>query len=309
MAPTRIHFVGYHPITSVQARAVQVLGSALERALGEEIDFRFDPDIGELGHKAFELLELVENGTFDMCYFYSSYLTERVPELGLFELPFQISGREAAYDMLDGALGQTLGNAIAQKTGYRLMASWDNGIRHLSNARHTIRTPADCQGLKIRTARNAVHQAAFGALGFEPMFVDVKDLGRAAETGEIDAQENPLTNIVNYGLERYHRFITLTGHLFGISAVLVNAKAYAAWPERVREALETAMPEANAAQRRFATEIDAECTTRLTRAGAEITALSDDEHAAFAEAVAPVVAAERKTFDPALLAAFDAGRS
>ncbi len=309
MTPTKIHFVGYHPTTSVQARAVEVLRSELKRELGDAVEFKFDPDIGELGYKAFEILDLLEAGDFDICYFYSSYLTERVSELGLFELPFQISGRKAGYSLLDGEIGEALAGAIAAKTGYRLLAYWDNGIRHLSNGRHTIRTPADCASLKMRTARNQIHQDAFRAIGFEPIFIDVKDLGEAAKSGSIDAQENPLTNIVNYGLERYHRFITPTGHLFGISAVLANAKAYDSWPDSVHQALNRAMVEATAAQRRFATEIDDECTKRLTSVGTEITTLSDDERAAFAEAVGPVVEAERAKFDASLLAAFDSGRS
>jgi len=308
MKPTTIRFVGYHPPSSVQARAVEVLREGLAREPGDAVRFRFDPDIGALGHKAVDILDMVEDGRFDLCYFYSSYMADRVPELGLFELPFQISGRDAAYGMLDGELGRALAAAVAAGTGYRLIAYWDNGIRHLSNARRAIRRPEDCRGLVIRTARNEVHQAAFARLGFEPVFVDVKDLGEAAASGRIDAQENPLTNIVNYGLERYHRHITLTGHLFGISAVLANARAYEAWPEEVRAGLERAMVEATAAERRLSREVDDECAARLAAAGAEITPLTDAERAAFAEAVEPVVAAEREKFDPALLDLFDRGR-
>jgi len=308
MARTRLHFVGYHPAHSVQARAVDVLAGGLARRLGDEIEFRFDPDIGDLGHKAFELLDMVESGRFDLCYFYSSYLADRVPELGLFELPFQISGREAAYALLDGDVGHRITASIAANTGYRLLACWDNGIRHISNARHAIRRPADCRGLSMRTARNDIHQAAFRALGFEPLFLDVKELGEAARTGRIDAQENPLTNIRNYGLQRYHRHITLTGHLFGISAVLANASAHASWPRAVRDALDAAMIEATAAERRFAAEEDAICTEQLTAGGTVITPLSDLERACFADAVRPVVEAERAKFEPQLLAAFDAGR-
>lgn len=308
MAATRIHFAGYHPETSVQARAVEVLRAGIGRAGGGDVDFRFTPDIGTTGRKAYELLDLVEAGEIDLCYFYSSYLNERVPELGLFELPFQVGGRERAYALLDGVLGERIAASIAANTGYRLLAYWDNGIRHISNGRHVIQAPGDCTGLKIRTARNRVHQAAFRALGFEPVFIDVKELGRAAASGAIDAQENPLTNIRNYGLQKYHRFITLTGHLFGISAVLVNARAYASWPEAVRTAVAEAMPEATAAQRRFAAEEDAICTDELTAAGTEITALTADERARFADAVATVVEAERAKFDAGLLAGFDAGR-
>jgi TRAP-type C4-dicarboxylate transport system substrate-binding protein len=309
MAPIKIHFVGYHPETSVQARAVRIMEDHLKSYLGDEIDFRFDPDIGLLGGKAVDLLDKVETGEFDLCYFYSSYLTERVPELGLFELPFQISDRQSAYEMLDGDLGSVLGAAIKKNTGYRLLASWDNGIRHLSNGCHTIRTPADCNGLKIRTARNKIHQAAFSSMGFDPIFIDVKDLKTAAANGTIDAQENPLTNIVNYGLEDHHPYVTLTGHLFGISAVLANAKAYDAWPTKVRIAIEHALSHATAAQRKFAEEIDETCSLHLMSKGIEITELTNDEQASFSDAVNPIVQTARKLFDEDLLAVFDATRS
>ena len=35
-------------------------------------------------------------------------------------------------------------------------------------------------------------------MGFSPVTIDVKDLVRAVETHEVDAQENPLTNTVNF---------------------------------------------------------------------------------------------------------------
>ena len=44
---------------------------------------------------------------------------------------------------------------IAGATGFRVLGFWDNGFRHISNARRPIRTPADCAGLRIRTVNNA----------------------------------------------------------------------------------------------------------------------------------------------------------
>ena len=56
MSGTRIHFVGYHPKTSVQSRAMAVLADRLDRGLGDGVAFHFDSDIGDLGHKANDLL-------------------------------------------------------------------------------------------------------------------------------------------------------------------------------------------------------------------------------------------------------------
>ena len=57
---------------------------------GDDVDFKFVSDVGDLGYNAIDLLNLVEDGQIDCCYFFSSYLTERVNELNIFEIPFQI---------------------------------------------------------------------------------------------------------------------------------------------------------------------------------------------------------------------------
>lgn len=304
MSSTKIHFVGYHPKTSVQSRAMAVLAQRLDQELGDRVAFRFDSDIGELGHKANDLLRMVEAGDFDGCYFYSSYLTGRVPELGLFELPFEIGSRERFYALLDGALGRRVAASVVANTGYRVLGYWDNGIRHLSNRLHPIHTPADCKGLKIRTAFNEFHQAAFRAMGFEPKAIDVKDLPAAVADGTVDAQENPLTNMINYKVQAYHPHITLTSHLFGVSAVLVNAAKYDAWPETVQRGFAAALSEATVAQRAYAAQDDVTCMKTLTDDGARIVGLSEAERGQFVAAVAEVVAAEKKRFDPELLRLF-----
>lgn len=306
MSSTDIHFVGYHPKTSVQSRAMTVLAEAIKREAGDSISFRFDSDIGDLGHKANDLLRMVEAGDFDGCYFYSSYLTGRVPELGLFELPFEIGGRKRFYALLDGELGRRVANSVAANTGYRVLAYWDNGIRHISNRVRPIHSPADCDGLKIRTAFNEFHQAAFRALGFEPTPIDVKDLPAAVADGTVDAQENPLTNIINYQVQAHHPHITLTSHLFGVSAVLVNAEKYEAWPEEVRQALSAGLVQATVAQRAYAADDDVACMKTLQNDGARIVSLTEAERRLFIEAVADVVAAEKQRFDEELLALFSA---
>ena len=61
------------------------------------------------------------------------------------------------------------------------------------------------------------------------MAIDVRDLPDAVASGKVDAQENPLTNIYNFGLHKTHRTITLTGHLLGVALVLFNREAVEGW--------------------------------------------------------------------------------
>ena len=213
---------------------------------------------------------MVESGELDGCYFASSYLAARVPALGMFDQPFQAGAREATFAGLDGDSGVSLADAIAAATPFRVLGFWDNGIRHISNAVRPIRTPADCVGLRLRTLDNAQHQAAFRRLGFSPMFVDVADLPRAVAEHTVDAQENPLTNMVNFGLHAHHRHVSLTGHLLGIALLLVNRVRCDAMPAETRAVLTGAARESAAVQRSLAAAEDAACMKVLAEAGVAV---------------------------------------
>ena len=86
---------------------------------------------------------------------------------------------------------------------------------------------------------------AFESLGFATKFVDVKNLKNAIIQNEIDTQENPLTNIINYGIEKYHKYITLSSHLYGTSILLCNKKKYYSWDKQFQDNLITLIKESN----------------------------------------------------------------
>ena len=242
---------------------------------GDDIDFKFVSDVGDLGYKAIDLLSLVEDGQIDCCYFFSSYLTERVNELNIFEIPFQISSREMVYNLLDGEIGEYLSNKVELKTGYKVIGWWDNGIRHLSSNKKNIKSIDDCKNLIIRIAKNSMHKMAFESLGFTTKFVDVKNLKNAIIQNDIDTQENPLTNIINYGIEKYHKYITLSSHLYGTSILLCNKKKYYSWDKLFRDNLNNLTKRATAYQRQLAIDEDAKCMKYLKMNGAEIIELDD----------------------------------
>jgi TRAP-type C4-dicarboxylate transport system substrate-binding protein len=116
------------------------------------------------------------------------------------------------------------------------------------------------------------------------------------QSGRIEAQENPLTTLYNFGLHIYHRHITLTGHLFGVAVVLCHQASYTAWPAEVQQALTEAVAEATSVQRRLAMEADDEVLARLHPAHNEVVRLTDAARALFVEAVTPLVDEQRQVF-------------
>ncbi|RMF39535.1 MAG: TRAP transporter substrate-binding protein, partial [Alphaproteobacteria bacterium] len=302
---TQIAFGGYQGDRSVHTRAARILCTAIEREAGDAVEVRFVQNITEQGRKAADLLSMTEGGELTGCYFSSSYLTARVPELGLFDQHFVVPDRRQAYAVLDGALGAWLAREVERRTGFAVLGYWDNGLRNISCAARAIRRPEDCRGLKIRTLANEDHQRVFRALGSEPIRIDVRDLPEAVASGRVDAQENPLTNIYNFGLHRTHRHITMTRHLLGVAPVLFNREQVAAWPPALRQAVDRAVAEATAAQRRMAEEDDTICAEAMRAEGVELIELTDAERDAFREATRATVDAMRSRFDPELVAMFE----
>ncbi len=264
---TVLRFAGYQPARSVHTRALHALRDSVA---GGDLEIVVTDSILADGRKAADLLGMVENGELDGCYFASSYLAGRVPALGVFDLPFQAGTREEVFAGLDGDAGAALAEKVSAATGYRVLAWWDNGIRHISNAVRPIRAPADCVGLRLRTLDNARHQAAFRRLGFQPVFVDVADLPRAVAERTVDAQENPLTNLVNFNIQLYHPYVGLTGHLLGIALLLVNRARYDALPVGLRRSLVAAARESEAVQRALAIAEDGACLRLLEDAGVSV---------------------------------------
>lgn len=299
-----LKFGGYQGPNSVHTRGGKALAKAVEEETGGKIRLVFDENIVSRGHKAADLLSLTESGELDGCYFSSSYLAKRVPELGLFDQHFVVPDRRRAYALLDGALGDRLRTEVANATGYEVLGYWDNGLRHISS-KTSIRSVADCNGLKIRTLANEAHQRVFRALGFEPQSIDVRDLPDAVVTGKVDAQENPLTNILNFELHETHRHILLTRHLLGVALVLFNAERMKSLDSELRAGLQRAVDRATGEQRRFAEEDDRICSAEMRRQGVELVELDDATRAAFAAAARPEVDETRKAFSPELRDLFD----
>ena len=295
-----IRMGGYQGAASINTRGAERFGEALHRELGDRVRFELVPDVLALGRKSGDLPDMVENGELTACYISTVRFAPTVQELKILELPFIVPDRERAMRALDGSLGAVFTQRMHERTAFRVLGFWDNGFRHVTNKVRTIRSPGDCKGLRIRTQISDLHVEALAALGFEPIPVDIKEFVEQIRSDRFQAQENPLTNTFNFGVHRLHRYITLTGHLFGASAFVCNAEAYKAWPSSIREAVDRAASEATSYQRMLAAQEDNEVLTQIDPPENEVVHLTSSEREAFVRAVEPVLARHRKTLDAKL---------
>jgi TRAP-type C4-dicarboxylate transport system substrate-binding protein len=299
--PIQIRMGGYGPPTTGFSRALVLIGERLTRQFGDRVDVKHVFNIMDLGYRAEDILWLVEHGLLTLGYQSSSYLTDRVPELGFVDLPFLFDSTERARAAIDGALGRTLAQAIEAKASYRILGWFENGFRHISNRLRAVRTPTDLAGMRIRVLPSRIQARTFELLGATPLIMDLTEAIAAIKAGEIDAQENPLTNTVTYGVHKFHRYHTLSHHFYVSRPIFVHRGAFDGWPRDLQEATRVAVADAVAFQRALHEHEEDEAAKAIVAGDGEIVELNAAQHALFAKAVQPLLRDARQQYGDALL--------
>jgi len=294
--PIQIRMGGYGPPTTGFSKSLKFIGDKLQAEFGDRVDIKYVWNIMDLGFKAEDILWLVEHGLLTLGYQSSSYLTDRVPELGFVDLPFLFANNAEARAAMDGELGAFLVRKTEERINYRILGWFENGFRHISNRLRPVHLPADLKGMKIRVLPSEIQRRTFDLLGAVAMRMDLTEAIAMIKAGTLDAQENPLANTVTYGVHKFHKFHTLTSHFYISRPIFLHRTAFDAWPEDLKRAMQKAVKEAVEFQRKLAVEEHAQSRQAIEDAGCEIVELSPEEHAAFVAAVQPLLADARKMY-------------
>jgi TRAP-type C4-dicarboxylate transport system substrate-binding protein len=186
-----------------------------------------------------------------------------------------------------------LASRIEQRTNFRILGFFENGFRHISNSVRPVPSPAELAGLRIRVLPSKVQARTFELLGAVPMRLDLTEVIPGIKTGTIDAQENPLSNTVTYGIHKLHRFHTLSNHFYISRPIFLYRKAFDSWPADLQEAMRSAVTAAIAFQRDVHVGEEEDAHRAIMAEGCEIVAVTPDAHRTFAAAVAPIYAEAR----------------
>ena len=294
--PITIRMGGYGPPTTSFSKGLKLIGDSLIAAFGDRVDVKYVWNIMDFGYRAEEILWLVEDGVLSLGYQSSSYLTDRVPQLGFVDLPFLFQTRDQARAAMDSALGRFLAAKIEARVNYRILGWYENGFRQISNRLRRVQVPADLKDMRIRVLPSEVQARTFELLGAVPVRCDLTEAIAGIKAGTLDAQENPFANTVTYGVHKFHHFHTVTNHFYISRPIFLHRPSFEAWPADLQSAMREAVARAVAFQRELAIAEDRDARAAIEAAGCEITALTADEHAQFRAAVTPLLDDARRTY-------------
>jgi tripartite ATP-independent transporter DctP family solute receptor len=201
------------------------------------------------------MLTALRTGTLDMSVNSQGPTSSLVPEIAALGLPFLFADANAAYRVVDGPVGNELGQKLAG-VGLVSLGFWDNGIRHITNRRRPINRPEDLRGLRIRTPADPATIDTFQALGAATQQINFSELYVALQQGVVDGQENPLANIHASKLHEVNRFISLTAHKWECSPFLASRMAWGRLNEADRNLVMQAAREATQHNRMLMQQAD-----------------------------------------------------
>ena len=230
-----------------------------------------------------ELLQKLKLGTVDFAL-PSTVMSSEADVFGVFEMPYLVKDRAHMQRIEKEVFWKSLAPA-AEAKGLKIIAVWENGYRHITNSKRPINTPADLQGIKLRVPEGKWRVKMFQAYGANPSPMKFSEVFTALQTGVMDGQENPFTQIYSAKFQEVQKFLSLTGHVYTPAYATVGAKKWASLPADVRKTLEDTAKETQAFVYAKAAKDDEELLGKIKAAGVQVNAPNKD---AFIAASKPV---------------------
>lgn len=278
--------------------AAKTFEEVLLAETGDQFTFTHFPSSGLGGER--EVIEGLQLGTIEVTIVSSGTLANFVPDTGVFDIPFLFRDLDHARAVLDGPIGQDI-LAKFDNVGLHGLAWGEQGFRHITNNRNPIHTPADAEGLKIRTMENPVHLAAFNAMGAAPTPMAWPEVISSLQQGVIDGQENPLSVIVSVKLNEVQEYLTLSGHVYSPAMLLVSKPFWEGLDDSQKAAFETAAKAGVQAMRGYVDTVETTGVETLKERGMKVNELSVEEKAKFQEAIASAYEGYYETYDKGLV--------
>ena len=250
---------------------------------------------GSLGGER-ESIEAVQLGTQELTFTSTGPVPNFVPETKILDVPFLFRDKAHARAVLDGPIGQEMLTKFDGK-GFKALAWAENGFRHMTNSKRSVKSPDDLKGLKMRTMENPVHIAAYKGFGIITTPMAFPEVFTALQQGTVDGQENPLSVIIAAKFDQVQKHLSLTGHVYSPCVLLMNKASFDKLSAADKQAFLEAAKEAAKANRARVDEDDAKGVADLRSKG--MTVVENVDKAKFVKALAPVNADFEKQFGKA----------
>ena len=236
------------------------------------------------------MLESVAMGTLTMVVPSASVMNTYVPSFGILAMPYLFTNTDDAFAAVDGELGALLNQKLADADVGLINLGYNfNGIRNMTNSKRPITSPDDLKGLKMRCMSNEMFVTMFTLMGANATPMSWSELFTALQQKTVDGQENPASLMYESKFQEVQKYVSTTEHIYDFCTVNINTDFYAGLDAQAKAIIDEGVKLYLVDyQRELEVSQNADYIKKLGEAGMEVTEVTPENKAKFAELVAPM---------------------
>lgn len=215
-----------------------------------------------------EMMQKLRLGTLELSI-PSTIMSSNVPAFGMFEMPYLVKNREHMKKIETDILRPTM-LPMADEKGFKILGVWENGFRHITSNTKPIVKPEDLKGMRLRVPPGVWRVKMFQAYGANPSPMALSEVFVALQTGVMDGQENPLTQIYSSKFQEVQKFMSMTGHVYTPAFLTAGSRKFSSLPADVREILEKTAQDVQPFVYKTAAQLDGELVDKIKAAGTKV---------------------------------------
>lgn len=246
---------------------------------------------GQLCGNAKECLAGVQSGMFDYFQTTIAELANYWQPVGAFDLPYLLPNDRVAECVYDNGkfIADIRANLLKKAPNTRLMmVSNSGGWRNIATTKKQVKSPADVNGLKIRTVPAKIQQELVKNLGGAPTPIAWPEVYTALSTGVVDGTKNGIVDIVQNRFQESLRYIILDGHAYMGGAWVFNDKKFESMPDDLKKVVIDATAAQNQYLRSYPKHQEYSAYEEFKKARGTVYNPTDAEKTEFIKAAAPV---------------------
>ncbi len=240
---------------------------------------------GQLGTDA-EVVQGLSGNTIEVGFFNYSNLNSVYAPTMLMSCPGVFSSEAECNAIMNGEWGTAFHDEMEAATGLKIIACFSNGFRCFTCSTKPLTTVDTAKGVTFRTMTSPVSIVMVEALGANAVPMASSEMYTAMQNGTVDGQENPIVNILNDKTYEVQKYFVMDKHIASIAAVGMSSKFYTELPAEIQEIVLTAAQNANAPAEEIVERVNNEGLAKLEEYGMECYIPTEDELAAWHEAIA-----------------------
>jgi TRAP-type C4-dicarboxylate transport system substrate-binding protein len=239
-----------------------------------------------------ECLQGIADGTIDVYISTSGGAAGIFPYVQVLDLPYLMADDRIAEHVLSGDFTRTMRSMALESSGdkIRLMTVGNTGgWRNFANTKRRVQSPADMEGLKIRTVVADLPQELVKSLGASPTPIPWPELFTSFQTGVVEGSKNGITDIMGMKFpDAGLQYVTLDGHAYMGALWWMSNDSFMAMPEDMRRVIVDGFYQLQQATFASPKRKSIQAYEDFVAGGGDLYVPSPDEKAAFKDAAAPV---------------------